>query len=114
MAIVRTTTKDVGNSAPNGQTVPTKTRPVAGRNAPVLPNRNVAQRPANAGSFLAETRAELYKVKWPTREEVRSGTIVTVGLLVFFALYIFGADFIVNWLFHVLGLGVPTSPTLPK
>ena len=30
MAIVRTTTKDVGNSAPNGQTAPQRTKPVAG------------------------------------------------------------------------------------
>jgi len=81
-------------------------RPVAGRSAPVLPNRTLAPRPANAGSFIEETRTELYKVKWPTREEVRSGTIVTIGLLVFFAFYIFGADYIVNWLFHVLGLYV--------
>ena len=105
MAIVRTTTKDVGNTTPNGA-VPTKTKPVAGRSAPVLPNRNIAQRPANASSFFRDTVTELYKVKWPTREEVRSGTIVTVGLLVFFAIYIFGADSIVSWLFHVLGLYV--------
>lgn len=106
MAIVRTTTKDVGNTAPNGQVTPTKSKPFAGRNAPVLPNRTQVVRPANAGSFIAETRAELLKVKWPTREEVRSGTIVTIGLLVFFAFFIFGADAIVNWLFHALGLYV--------
>ncbi len=110
MAIVRTTTKDVSNTSPNGQAPTTRTKPVTGRNAPVLPNRTLAPRPANAGSFLAETRAELYKVKWPTREEVRSGTIVTIGLLVFFAFYIFGADYIVAHLFQLLGLGVSASP----
>jgi preprotein translocase subunit SecE len=108
MAIVRTTTKDTGTTT---SVTPDKTKPVAGRAAPVLPNRTLAPRPNNAGSFIAETRAELLKVKWPTREEVRSGTIVTIGLLVFFALFIFGADTIVKWLFDVLGLYVsPSSP----
>jgi preprotein translocase SecE subunit len=108
MAIVRTTTKDTSTTT---SVTPDKTKPVAGRATPVLPNRTVAPRPGNAGSFIAETRAELLKVKWPTREEVRSGSIVTIGLLVFFAFYIFGADYIVNWLFHALGLYVsPPSP----
>ena len=108
MAIVRTTTKDVGTTTP---ATPDKTKPVAGRAAPVLPNRTIAPRPNNAGSFIAETRAELLKVKWPTRDEVRSGSIVTIGLLVFFALFIFGADTVVTWLFDVLGLySSPSSP----
>jgi preprotein translocase SecE subunit len=111
MAIVRTTTKDNGatESTPS-RAVPTK--PNSARPGGVgLSQRAQATRPGNAGTFIAETRAELNKVKWPTREEVQSGTIVTVGLLIFFAIYIFGADYIVGWLFEALGFtSTPSSP----
>lgn len=111
MAIVRTTTKD---SSTTTSVAPDKTKPVAGRAAPVLPNRTLAPRSGNAGSFFAETRAELLKVKWPTRDEVRSGTIVTIGLLVFFAFFIFGADTVVTWLFNVLGLYGSAPSSSPR
>lgn len=60
--------------------------------------------PADARSFIADTQAELRRVVWPTQEEVRSGTIVTVMLLIFFALYIFVLDYAADWIFHALGL----------
>ncbi len=76
----------------------------------MLPGRSqIAVRQGNAGSFVRETRMELNRVVWPTREEVRSGTIVTIGLLFFFALYIFGLDAIVEILFKALGL-YPNAP----
>jgi preprotein translocase SecE subunit len=55
-------------------------------------------------SMINDTRAELNRVVWPTLEEVRSGTIVTVGLLIFFGLYIFVLDYAAEWLFHAMGM----------
>jgi len=126
MAIVKTTTQN--NTAPNGST-PNGEAPVAAtavdrtrsvvnqggtvvRRQPRTPGavRPSAQRgtistaPANPRSFLADTRAELQKVVWPTVDDVRSGTIVTIGLLIVFGMYIFGLDFLVDKLFHALGL----------
>jgi preprotein translocase SecE subunit len=55
-------------------------------------------------SLISDTRAELNRVVWPTLEEVRSGTIVTIGLLIFFGLYIFVLDYAAEWLFHAMGM----------
>jgi preprotein translocase SecE subunit len=75
--------------------------------------RGPAARPGAAGaqtgssdvrSLISDTRAELNRVVWPTLEEVRSGTIVTVGLLIFFGLYIFVLDYAAEWLFHAMGM----------
>jgi len=103
MAIVRTTTSP-GESTPDPKKS-VSARP-ADRAAPSRPGtRTVAPtRPGNAGQFLSETQTELRRVVWPTRTEVRNGTIVTIGLLVFFAMYIFGLDYIAENLFKLLGL----------
>ena len=68
------------------------------------PGSGQAVASGDARSFIADTQAELKRVVWPTREEVRAGTIVTVMLLVFFSLYIFALDFGADWLFHAMGL----------
>lgn len=98
MAIVRTTSKETGTTG----SAPPSVRPKAPdnnasrlANGRAMSNRAVSPaNPANSGQFLADTRKELSRVVWPTREEVRSGTIVTIGLLLFFALYIFGLDLV--------------------
>lgn len=65
--------------------------------------------PTDAKSLVNDTRAELSRVVWPTTEEVRAGTIVTVGLLIFFSLYIFVLDQAADWVFHALGLYARTN-----
>lgn len=55
-------------------------------------------------SFVNDTIAELRRVVWPDTNTVRSGTIVTIGLLIFFGLYISGLDIAAKWLFETLGL----------
>jgi preprotein translocase SecE subunit len=115
------TTGDAGNSTPLAPVDRTKSA-VAGRNtaataagrAPLErqgPRGPVARTtasqqsgPTDARSLINDTRAELNRVVWPTEEEVRAGTIVTVGLLVFFSLYIFVLDYAADWVFHALGL----------
>lgn len=54
-------------------------------------------------SFVQDTIAELKRVEWPTRDKIQAGTIVTVGLLIFFSLYIFGLDFLAERFFLLLG-----------
>ena len=45
-------------------------------------------------SFLAEVRAELKKVTWPSRTEVYSTTIVVMATTVFFGFYLWGLDLV--------------------
>ncbi len=47
--------------------------------------------------FLKETRAELKKVTWPSRDEVTSTTIVVIIATVFFGFYLFFMDLIFSW-----------------
>jgi len=49
-------------------------------------------------NFLKDTRAELKKVTWPSRNEVYSTTIVVIVATVFFGFYLFFMDVIFSWL----------------
>ncbi|MGQ9897375.1 MAG: preprotein translocase subunit SecE [Acidobacteriota bacterium] len=46
--------------------------------------------------FLHDTRAELKNVVWPTREEVYDTTLVVIGIVVFFGLFLWGVDVVVT------------------
>jgi len=70
---------------------------------PALPERAPAVRreraPAHTGGFfsrtgqfLRDTRAEMRRVSWPTANDVKNTTIITLIAVVFFALYLFGVD----------------------
>jgi preprotein translocase subunit SecE len=48
-------------------------------------------------NFLKETKAELKKVTWPSRNEVTSTTIVVILATVFFGFYLFFMDIIFSW-----------------
>ena len=52
--------------------------------------------------WLRETRGELRKVSWPTREEAIRLTYVVVGLSVAMGLLLGGADFILSTLYTLL------------
>jgi preprotein translocase subunit SecE len=47
--------------------------------------------------FLRDVRAEMKRVSWPTLNEVRNTTIITLIAVVFFAIYLFMVDRI--WVF---------------
>ena len=47
---------------------------------------------ARTGQYLRDTRAEMRRVSWPTANEVKNTTIITLIAVVFFALYLFGVD----------------------
>ena len=106
MAIVRTTTNP--GEIPDPKKQPT-TKPIAratagraGVGRTLAPSRG--QAPAQRGAFINDTMAELRRVVWPPRDQVRSGTIVTIGLLIFFGLYIYGIDRAIEWIFSAVGL----------
>jgi preprotein translocase SecE subunit len=63
----------------------------------------LATQGSSPAEFLRDTRAELKRVVWPTKEVVTSGTIVTIGMLVFFAVYIFALNLISESLLGALG-----------
>jgi preprotein translocase subunit SecE len=51
--------------------------------------------------WLRETRAELRKVTWPTREEALRLTYVVIGLSVALGLLLGGMDLILNTLYSL-------------
>ncbi len=54
-----------------------------------------SQTPGFAGrtsQFVRDTRGEMRRVTWPTANEVKNTTIITLIAVIFFALYLFGVD----------------------
>jgi preprotein translocase subunit SecE len=54
------------------------------------------------GQFVRDTRAEMRRVSWPTANEVKNTTIITLIAVVFFAIYLFGVDRIWSFLIEHL------------
>ena len=49
------------------------------------------------GQFIRDVRAEMQRVSWPTLNEVKNTTVITLVAVVFFAVYLFLVDSI--WAF---------------
>jgi len=47
---------------------------------------------AELRQFFVEVKAELKKVSWPGKDEVRTTTIVVVATTLFFGFYLWGLD----------------------
>ena len=58
---------------------------------------------ARLGSYVRDVRAEMKRVVWPTRFEVRSMWIVVIVALLFFIAYIALTDTIVVYLLGLVG-----------
>ena len=58
-------------------------------------------------TFLREVRAELNKVTWPKRNEVRGTTIVVLVTCVIFGVYLWFVDVVMGrvltWLYAAIG-----------
>jgi len=48
--------------------------------------------PARIAQFLRDVRAEMKRVSWPTLNEVKNTTVITLVAVVFFAVYLFAVD----------------------
>ncbi len=59
------------------------------------------------GEFLTEVRNEMKRVTWPSQREVYATTVVVILTAVFFGLYLFGVDLLLNnavqWLLQRFG-----------
>ena len=53
-----------------------------------------------ARAFVQEAWAELRRVQWPTRNEIRAATIVVIFLVGTVSLFLFFVDSILSWLLH--------------
>ena len=57
--------------------------------------------------FIRDTRAEMRRVSWPTANEVKNTTIITLIAVIFFAIYLFAVDrvwsFLIEHLKSLLG-----------
>ena len=63
------------------------------------------------GNFLSDIRAEMKRVSWPSANEVKNTTIITIVAVIFFAIYLFGVDQLIvqigrlaSWLLSLVGL----------
>ncbi len=54
----------------------------------------------NIGTFLREVRSEMARVEWPKPEEFIGATIVTLLLVLFFAIYLGVIDKANQWLIY--------------
>ena len=52
--------------------------------------------------FIHDTRAEMRRVSWPSANEVKNTTIITLIAVIFFALYLFGVDRVWSFLIEHL------------
>ena len=52
--------------------------------------------------FLRDTRAEMRRVSWPTANEVKNTTIITLIAVIFFAIYLFAVDRVWSFLIEHL------------
>lgn len=49
-------------------------------------------------SYVQEIKAELKKVKWPTKQEMLKYSIAVLAFIVIFGLYFYGLDALFAWI----------------
>jgi len=54
--------------------------------------RGLSAGPGRIAQFLRDVRAEMKRVSWPTFNEVKNTTIITLIAVIFFAVYLFAVD----------------------
>jgi len=48
--------------------------------------------------YLKDSRAELRKVTWPTREQTKNHTLMVIGISVSVAIFLGAIDYVFNWI----------------
>ncbi|MBI5033601.1 MAG: preprotein translocase subunit SecE [Chloroflexi bacterium] len=61
-----------------------------------------AQRENRISQYVRETRAELRKVVWPTREEAINLTAIVVGTIFVMSIFFGTVDYLLTQLFRLL------------
>jgi preprotein translocase subunit SecE len=63
---------------------------------------------SRARRFLAEVRNEMARVTWPSRREVYATTLVVILTSIFFGIYLWGIDLIldrmIRWVYTAFGV----------
>jgi preprotein translocase subunit SecE len=66
-----------------------------------------------ASQFIHDVRVEMKRVSWPSLNEVKNTTIITIVAVIFFAVYLFAVDWgivllgqLFKWLFGLVGIEV--------
>jgi preprotein translocase subunit SecE len=61
-----------------------------------------------ARRFLTEVRNEMARVTWPSRREVYATTFVVILTSIFFGVYLFAVDYLLNhviqWIYGTFGV----------
>ena len=57
-------------------------------------------RDSKPGQFLIQVLAELQKVTWPSKEDVKTSTIVTLVMMVIMSMYMGGAQAVVELVYN--------------
>ena len=77
------------------------------KSAPARARENVAGWWNDGRTFLVEVRNELKRVTWPTRKEVYATTVMVIVTSVFFGVFLWVVDLVlnsaVNWVFRRFG-----------
>jgi preprotein translocase subunit SecE len=77
------------------------------KEAPVKARESLGGWWNSSRTFLAEVRNEMKRVTWPSRKEVYATTVVVILTSIFFGVYLWGVDIVLNsivgWLFRSLG-----------
>jgi len=77
------------------------------KEAPVRARESVGGWWSNARQFLADVRAEMKRVTWPSRKEVYATTVVVILLSIVLGVYLWGVDLLFNslvgWIFRRFG-----------
>ena len=68
------------------------------KSAPTKAVEGVAGCWGNLRNFLSEVRNELRRVTWPSRKEVYATTFVVILTSIFFGVYLWGVDMLLNFL----------------
>ena len=59
-------------------------------------------------TFLTQVRNELERVTWPSKKEVYATTFVVILTSIFFGMYLWGVDLLLNvligWVFNAFGV----------
>lgn len=59
---------------------------------------SLSERTNAVRGFLGDVRAEVDKVTWPNRNEVRGTTIVVLITVFFFGFYLYGLDVVMSYI----------------
>ena len=78
------------------------------KGVPARTRNNVVSWWSDSRTFLVEVRNELKRVTWPSKKEVYATTFVVILTSIFFGLYLWGIDLLLNtivgWIFSNFGV----------